>query len=82
MAVYAGSGNVFTAFPTVEGAGETAIKAAVMYTALRTSASSGSICRCSTSESGSRPPPVNRRIGELAALAIRQNAPFTFLIIH
>ncbi len=79
IAVYAGSGNVFTAFPIVEGAGETAIKAAVMYYGT----ADLSVFRLDLPvlyvRAGLDRPPVNRRIAELVSLAISQNAPLTVL---
>jgi hypothetical protein len=79
LAVYAGSGNVFTAFPIVEGASETAIKAAVMYYGIADVGEFRRDLPVLYVRAGLDRPPVNRRIGELAALAITQNAPVTLL---
>ena len=79
IAVYAGSGNVFTAFPVVEDPGLTSIKAAVMYYG------SANIERFRPDlpvlyvRAGLDRPPVNESIAKLATVAIAQNAPLTLL---
>lgn len=79
IAVYAGSGNVFTAFPVVEDPALTSIKAAVMYYG------SANIERFRLDlpvlyvRAGLDRPPVNESIAKLAAKAIAQNAPLTLL---
>jgi hypothetical protein len=79
LAVYAGSGNVSTALPIVHDPQLTSIKAAVMYYG------TGSVKEFRRDlpmlyvRAGLDRPDVNRRIDELTALAIAQNAPVTFL---
>jgi hypothetical protein len=79
IAVYAGSGNVSTAFPVVEDPTLTSIKAAVMYYG------SASIERFRPDlpvlyvRAGLDRPPVNESIAKLASVAIAQNAPLTLL---
>jgi hypothetical protein len=79
LTVYAGSGNVSTAFPVVEDPSLTSIKAAVMYYG------SANIERFRLDlpvlyvRAGLDRPPVNESIARLAALAISQNAPLTLV---
>lgn len=79
IAVYAGSGNVFAAFPVVEDPALTSIKAAVMYYG------SANIDRFRLDlpvlyvRAGLDRPPVNDSIAKLAGLAIAQNAPLTLV---
>ena len=79
LAVFAGSGNVFAAFPFVEDPKQTAIKAAVMYYG------TGPVTQFRLDlpvlyvRAGLDRPPVNQGITELAALAVTQNAPVTLL---
>jgi len=79
IAVYAGSGNVFTAFPLVEDPALTSIKAAVMYYG------SANVERFRLDlpvlyvRAGLDRPPVNESISKLAGIAITQNAPLTLL---
>jgi dienelactone hydrolase len=79
IAVFAGSGNVFAAFPFVEDPKQTAIKAAVMYYG------TGPVTQFRLDlpvlyvRAGLDRPPVNQGITELAALAVTQNAPVTLL---
>jgi len=79
IAVYAGSGNVFTAFPVIEDPALTSIKAAVMYYG------SANIERFRLDlpvlyvRAGLDRPPVNESIAKLAGLAIAQNAPLTLV---
>jgi len=79
IAVYAGSGNVSSAFPVVEDPALTSIKAAVMYYG------SANIERFRLDlpvlyvRAGLDRPPVNEAIAKLATQAIAQNAPLTLL---
>jgi len=79
IAVYAGSGNVFTAFPAVEDPSQTAIKAAVMYYG------SGPVEKFRLDlpvlyvRAGLDRPGVNQAITALASAAVNQNAPVTLL---
>jgi dienelactone hydrolase len=79
FAVFAGSGNVFAAFPFVEDPKQTAIKAAVMYYG------TGPVTQFRLDlpvlyvRAGLDRPPVNQGITELAVLAVTQNAPVTLL---
>jgi hypothetical protein len=83
IAVYAGSGNVYTAFPIVEDPKQTAIKAAVMFYG----AANITVFRRDLPllyvRAGLDRPDVNgdQRSGiiGLAALAVAQNAPVTLL---
>jgi dienelactone hydrolase len=79
LAVYAGSGNVFTAFPIVESPSERSIKAAVMYYGT----AQISVFRLDLPvlyvRAGLDRPPVNHGITELTSLAVSQNAPLTLL---
>jgi dienelactone hydrolase len=79
IAVYAGSGNVSTAFPAVEDPTRTAIRAAVMYYGTADVAAFRLDLPVLYVRAGLDRPPVNRGIGELAARAITQNAPITLL---
>ena len=79
LAVYAGSGNVFSALPLVEDPALTSIRAAVMYYG------SANVERFRLDlpvlyvRAGLDRPPVNESISKLAAVAIAQNAPLTLL---
>ena len=79
IAVYAGSGNVYTAFPVVEDPRQTAVLSAVMYYG------TGPVERFRLDlpvlyvRAGLDRPPVNSGISALAAAAISQNAPVTLL---
>ena len=79
IAVFAGSGNVFAAFPFVEDPKQTAVKAAVMYYG------TGPVTQFRLDRpvlyvrAGLDRPPLNQGITELAALAVTQNAPVTLL---
>jgi hypothetical protein len=79
LAVYAGSGNVFTAFPIVEHPAERSIKAAVMYYGTANVKEFRLDLPVLYVRAGLDRPPVNRGITELASLAISQNAPLTLL---
>ena len=79
LAVFAGSGNVYVAFPFVEDPKQTAVKAAVMYYG------TGPVTQFRLDlpvlyvRAGLDRPPLNQGITELASLAITQNAPVTLL---
>ena len=77
ISVYAGSGNVSTAFPIVEDPKQTAIKAAVMYYGTAAIKQFRLDLPVLYVRAGLDRPPVNRAITELASLAVSQNAPFT-----
>lgn len=79
IAVYAGSGNVWSAFPVVEDPALTSIKAAVMYYG------SANVERFRLDlpvlyvRAGLDRPSVNESIAKLATLAVSQNAPLTLV---
>ena len=79
IAVFAGSGNVYVAFPFVENPKQTGIKAAVMYYG------TGPVTQFRLDlpvlyvRAGLDRPALNQGITELASLAITQNAPVTLL---
>lgn len=79
IAVYAGSGNVSTAFPAVEDPRQTSIRAAVMYYGTADVAEFRRDLPVLYVRAGLDRPPVNRSISDLAARAISQNAPLTLL---
>jgi dienelactone hydrolase len=79
IAVYAGSGNVYNAFPTVEDPKQTAVKAAVMYYGTGPVTNFRLDLPVLYVRAGLDRPDVNREITELASLAISQNAPVTLL---
>jgi dienelactone hydrolase len=79
LAVFAGSGNVYVAFPFVEDPKQTAVKAAVMYYG------TGPVTQFRLDlpvlfvRAGLDRPPLNQGITELASVAVTQNAPVTLL---
>src|SRR5689334_10099521 len=79
IAVYAGSGNVSTAFPVVEDSTLTAIKAAVMYYGTAPVKRFRADLPVLYVRAGLDRPNVNQEITSLAALAVSQNAPVTLL---
>ena len=79
IAVYAGSGNVFNAFPAVEDPKQTAIKAAVMYYGAAPITEFRLDLPVLYVRAGLDRPPVNESIAALTALAVGQNAPVTLL---
>jgi len=79
LAVYAGSGNVYSAFPAVEDPKQTAIKAAVMYYGSAPIAEFRLDLPVLYVRAGLDRPPVNESIASLTALAVSQNAPVTLL---
>lgn len=79
MAVYAASGNVFSAFPVVEDPTLTSIKAAVMYYGSANVQQFRLDLPVLYVRAGLDRPGVNDSIARLAALAISQNAPLTLL---
>jgi dienelactone hydrolase len=79
VAVYAGSGNVYTALPIVEDPKQTAIKAAVMYYGTAPIAEFRRDLPLLYVRAGLDRPDVNRNITALASLAVSQNAPVTLL---
>jgi dienelactone hydrolase len=83
IAVYAGSGNVFTAFPIVEDPKQTMVKAAVMYYGTAPVTQFRRDLPLLYVRAGLDRPGVNGNttsgITGLAALAIAQNAPITVI---
>ena len=79
LTVYAGSGNVSTAFPVVEDPALTSIKAAIMYYGSATIERFRLDLPVLYVRAGLDRPPVNESIARLAALAISQNAPLTLV---
>ena len=79
IAVYAGSGNVFTAFPLVEDPKVTTVKAAVMYYGEAPVTDFRRDLPVLYVRAGLDRPSVNEEIVKLAALAVAQNAPVTFV---
>jgi dienelactone hydrolase len=79
IALYAGSGNVFRAFPLVQNPKQTAIKAAVMYYGSAQVTEFRRDLPVLLVRAGLDRPPVNRAIADLATLATTQNAPVTLL---
>jgi dienelactone hydrolase len=83
IAVYAGSGNVYTAFPIVEDPKQTTVKAAVMYYGTAPITEFRRDLPVLYVRAGPDRPGVNGNatsgITRLAALAISQNAPITLL---
>jgi dienelactone hydrolase len=79
IAVFAGSGNVTSAFPAVEDPGRTAVKAAVMYYGTADVPAFRLDLPVLLVRAGLDRPPVNRAITELAARAVAENAPVTLV---
>jgi dienelactone hydrolase len=79
MAVYAGSGNVSTALPTVEEPKRTAVKAAVMYYGTADVKTLRMDLPVLLVRAGLDRPGVNAGMTALAAAAVAQNAPLTLL---
>jgi dienelactone hydrolase len=79
IAVYAASGNVFSAFPVVEDPALTSIKAAVMYYGAANITQFRLDLPVLYVRAGLDRPSVNESIASLAGLAIAQNAPVTLL---
>lgn len=79
IAVYAGSGNVFSAFPVVEDPNLTSIKAAVMYYGSAPIPQFRLDLPVLYVRAGLDRPSVNESIVSLAGFAIAQNAPVTLL---
>lgn len=79
IAVYAGSGNVYNAFPAVEDPKQTAVKAAVMYYGTGPVTTFRLDLPVLYVRAGLDRPDVNKEITELASRAISQNAPVTLL---
>ena len=79
IAVYAGSGNVFTALPLVEDPTLTAVKAAVMYYGAAPITEFRRDLPVLYVRAGLDRPSVNEDISKLAALAVAQNAPVTLV---
>jgi dienelactone hydrolase len=79
VAVYAGSGNVFSALSAVEDPKQTAVKAAVMYYGVATVTQFRLDLPVLYVRAGLDRPPVNESIASLTALAVAQNAPVTLL---
>jgi dienelactone hydrolase len=79
IAVYAGSGNVYTAFPLLQDPKQTLIKAAVMYYGAAVINEFRRDLPVLYVRAGLDRPALNRDITELASRAISQNAPVTLL---
>ncbi|MFN8579502.1 MAG: hypothetical protein U0163_00790 [Gemmatimonadaceae bacterium] len=79
IAVYAASGNVYTAFPMVEDPAMTAIKAAVMYYGTGPVRAFRLDLPVLYVRAGLDRPDLNKGITALAAEALAQNAPVTLL---
>jgi hypothetical protein len=79
IAVYAGSGNVSTAFPLVEDPKLTSIKAAVMYYGSARIEQFRLDLPVLYVRAGLDRPGVNESVSRLAATAIAQNAPLTLM---
>ena len=79
IAVYAGSGNVFSAFPVVEDPNLTSIKAAVMYYGTANVPQFRLDLPVLYVRAGLDRPGVNESIAKLAAVAVSQNAPLTLV---
>ena len=79
IAVYAGSGNVFTAFPLVEDPKLTTVKAAVLYYGEAPITEFRRDLPVLYVRAGLDRPSVNEEIAKLATLAVVQNAPVTLV---
>jgi len=79
IAVYAASGNVFSAFPAVEDPKQTSVKAAVMYYGTAPISEFRRDLPVLYVRAGLDRPNVNQEIAELASRAVSQNAPVTLL---
>ena len=79
IAVYAASGNVFTALPALEQPALTAVKAAVIYYGTAPVATFRRDLPILWVRAGLDRPEVNQEIAALATRAIAQNAPVTLL---
>ena len=79
IAVYAGSGNVFTALPALQDPALTSVKAAVMYYGMANVKSFRLDLPLLLVRAGLDRPAVNAGMTTLAAAAVAQNAPVTVL---
>ena len=79
IAVYAASGNVFTAFPLLEDPKQTTVKAAVMYYGAAPISEFRRDLPVLVVRAGLDRPVLNQGITSLASLAVSQNAPLTLL---
>jgi len=79
IAVYAGSGNVYTALPVVENPKTTRVRTAVMLYGTGPVTEFRRDLPLLFVRAGLDRPGVNKAITELAALAVSQNAPVTLL---
>lgn len=79
IAVFAASGNVYTAFPLLEDPRQTAIKSAVIYYGTAPITTFRRDLPVLYVRAGLDRPSVNQDIVALASLAITQNAPVTLL---
>jgi hypothetical protein len=79
IAVYAASGNVYSAFPAIEDPAQTSIKAAVMYYGTAPITEFRRDLPVLYVRAGLDRPEVNRDIVRLTSLAVSQNAPVTLL---
>lgn len=79
IAVYAGSGNVYSAFPILQDPKRTDVKAAVMYYGSANVSQFRRDLPVLFVRAGLDRPDLNASIGRLAALGVTQNAPVTLL---
>lgn len=79
IAVYAASGNVYTAFPILEDPEQRTVKAAIIYYGTAPIASFRRDLPILYVRAGLDRPDVNEEITKLASVAIAQNAPVTLL---
>jgi dienelactone hydrolase len=79
IAVFAGSGNVYSALPVVEDSSLTAVKAAVIYYGTGPVTEFRRDLPLLYVRAGLDRPEVNRDITDLVARAVSQNAPVTLL---
>lgn len=79
IAVYAGSGNVFTALPILQDPRQTGIRAAVMYYGSADVKAFRLDLPVLYVRAGLDRPGVNRAISELVSRGVAQNAPITLL---
>jgi hypothetical protein len=79
IAVYAGSGNVYTAFPWIQSASRPEIKAAVMYYGSAEVSQFRGDLPVLFVRAGLDRPALNASMDRLVALGVAQNAPVTLL---
>jgi acetyl esterase/lipase len=79
VAVYAGSGNVYSMLPIVQNPRRKSVTAAVMYYGAASVTEFRRDLPLLVVRAGLDRPPVNRQIGEMVSLAVTQNAPVTLV---